>query len=301
MKNFTLIFILLTAFQASAQISAVIKDSETREAIPFVNILFENEWVGVSADQNGKFRIATPDEPKIMVFSAVGYESRKISSDAMPAVVLMKPAIIELREAIVSGRKKRTKRKYIPFFEKDTKLGYNVCDGFPWMTARFFPYSDAYNRTPFIDGLEVFAKTNLDSAKFNIRLCLPDKNGKPGKYMTDRGIIAQAIKGQAIVRIDLSDEYLVIPEEGFFIILEWLIIEENKKFYSTKYEGENVRTDRPIFEPIFGAVPTDSNQLIWTSVGGGWRKPEARSQPATKNKEATDQYLAPAVNLLLSN
>ena len=236
MKNLTLILILLLGFRASAQISAIIKDSETAEAIPFVNILFENEWIGVSADQHGKFRIATSEQPKIMVFSAVGYQTRKISSDAMPKVVLMKPAVIELREAIVSGRKKRSKRKYIPFFEKDTKLGYNVCDGFPWMNARFFPYRSTYEKTPFIDGFEVFAKTNLDSAKFNIRLCLPEKNGKPGKYMTDQGIIAKAVKGQTITRIDLSEEYLVFPEEGFFVIVEWLIIEENKKLYSTKYE-----------------------------------------------------------------
>ena len=149
--------------------------------------------------------------------------------------------------------------------------------------------------------MEVFAKTNLDSAKFNIRLCLPDKNGQPGKYLTDHGIVAKAVKGQPITRIDLSHEYLVFPEEGFFVILEWLIIEENKKFYSTKYKGDQGRRDRPIIEPIFGAVPMASNQLIWTSVGGGWIKPKAASELYENRDDDALQYQAPAINLLLSN
>ena len=138
--NLLILFLLIFNQIAVAQIVATIRDGETGEEIPFVNILFENEWVGVSADHMGKFAIADPETPKVLVFSAVGYEILKIRSDNVPKTILLRPQAIELKEAIVSGRKKRSRRARFPFFEADTDMSYRVCNGFPWMSAKFYAY-----------------------------------------------------------------------------------------------------------------------------------------------------------------
>lgn len=111
-KFLVLIFI---SFSLSAQIRGVVKDSISGEPIPFVNIWVENETIGTTSEKNGGFSLDLKEE-KGLVFSALGYETKKSSSKS--EIILLKPKVFELKEVVVSIPKK-TKKIEIGVSKKD--------------------------------------------------------------------------------------------------------------------------------------------------------------------------------------
>ena len=73
------LFFLFFSFSLSAQIKGVVKDSISGEPIPYVNIWVENETIGTTSELDGSFSLDLKEE-KILVFSALGFETKKISS-----------------------------------------------------------------------------------------------------------------------------------------------------------------------------------------------------------------------------
>jgi len=73
------LFFLFLSFSLSAQIKGVVKDSISGEPIPYVNIWVENETIGTTSELDGSFSLDLKEE-KILVFSALGFETKKISS-----------------------------------------------------------------------------------------------------------------------------------------------------------------------------------------------------------------------------
>ena len=92
MKSILFFFITISL---SAQIRGVVKDSISGEPIPYVNIWVENETIGTTSETNGSFSLDIKEE-KLLVFSALGYEIKKVSSKT--DLILLKPKVFELNE-----------------------------------------------------------------------------------------------------------------------------------------------------------------------------------------------------------
>jgi len=115
MVNFTFryyIFLLLMAllmglnsFAQLTKIMGVVKDAETGEPMPFVNIYFLNTNIGITSDFEGKFSIETKTPGDSLVASFVGYkrqakavEKKKfqyISFDLKTSNVLLETVVIK--------------------------------------------------------------------------------------------------------------------------------------------------------------------------------------------------------------
>ena len=77
-KILILIFFIVSQI-AFSQIKGVVKDSISGEPISYVNIWVENETIGTTSEADGSFSLDVKEE-KVLVFSALGYETKKISS-----------------------------------------------------------------------------------------------------------------------------------------------------------------------------------------------------------------------------
>jgi len=108
MNKFLVLFFI--SFSLSAQIRGVVKDSISGEPIPYVNIWVENETIGTTSEVNGRFSLDIKEE-KVLVFSALGYETKKSSSKN--EIILLKPKVFELDEIIVEQ----------PKFKKEIEVG----------------------------------------------------------------------------------------------------------------------------------------------------------------------------------
>lgn len=93
-------FLLLTLFimNTSAQdlqLTGRVLDSETKEPLPFVNIVYTEKGTGTTTNLNGYFTIPVSDKLSTLRFSYVGYELKSVS---VHGIDLSLPLVAELQK-----------------------------------------------------------------------------------------------------------------------------------------------------------------------------------------------------------
>lgn len=119
-RGFTLAFVsaVLLAFNfAKAQnehpsylLSGTLLDYETRQPVPFANIVIEGSNVGTSSTGTGIFYLAVYNPSReYLKISSIGYSTIRLNIDSLlridSPVIFLKPSIIQLAEVLVPGRR----------------------------------------------------------------------------------------------------------------------------------------------------------------------------------------------------
>ena len=121
----TLMFWLLCfSVQAQQLISGVIKDAETKEAIPSVTVSYKGHRVAVASGLDGRYVIQKIVGRKL-TFSAVGYVSQTIAIvDRTPVKIdiLLQPDMKVLQNVVVNSKRQRYSRKNNPAVELMRKV-----------------------------------------------------------------------------------------------------------------------------------------------------------------------------------
>ncbi len=85
----------------SVKVSGTVKDATTGEAVPFASIMVKGTTDGTSSDAEGAYSISAPASG-VLVFSALGYESREVSVNSRKTIdVALEPDSEFLDETIV--------------------------------------------------------------------------------------------------------------------------------------------------------------------------------------------------------
>lgn len=294
-KLLAILFLLITNLSFS-QLKAIIINSETKEPIPYVNIWVENENIGTTSNSKGAFTLEI-NSTKSILFSAIGFETKKIASHLITETLELTPQTTALDEVIIRS-KKTTQEFVIEDFKKSEINSYFGCGIKPWIAAKYFKYNAQYNNTPFLKTIKILTNSNVKDSKFNIRLYGVNENGAPENYIHDQNILGVAKKGKRTIEIDISALHIKFPSNGFFIAAEWLIIEDNKYKYTYTMEGSKKKLDGISFEPAIGTVPAETDENSWVFNQGRWQK-------IWKNmgtiKKYNDKYDLMAIALTLSN
>lgn len=297
MKKLLALTILLISNLGFGQLKAVIVNSETKEKISYVNIWIENEDIGTTSNEKGAFELKI-NSSKIILFSAIGFETKRINSDSIKNILELKPIVTELDEVIIKS-KKLTQELIIGKFKK-TKINYYFSSGIkPWIIARFFDYDKDYDKTPFLKKISILTNSDVKDSKFSIRLYSVNENGAPENYIYDKNIIGIAKKGKKTTEIDISKLNIEFPENGFFIAIEWLIIENNKYEYKYTIEGSRKKFEGISYEPAIGTIPAETDENSWVFNQGKWRKVWKNSELHLKKYK--DKFGLVAIELTLTN
>jgi TonB-linked SusC/RagA family outer membrane protein len=103
---FALLLFLLPAFAAFAQkaVTGTVTDSQTKEAMPGVNVVVKGTSVGTITDVDGKYSINVSDPNGILVFSFIGYVNQEASIAGKSVVdVALVSDLQSLEEVVVVG------------------------------------------------------------------------------------------------------------------------------------------------------------------------------------------------------
>lgn len=124
---FLFFLFLLVVNHLSAQITGVVKDAETGEPLPYLNVFYNGKGVGAITDIDGNFIVDKFVEWKELTFSSVGYATQviPINSKTTTLTVLMKPLDHTLQEVVVRPRRERYSRKNNPAVELMKKVVAN--------------------------------------------------------------------------------------------------------------------------------------------------------------------------------
>ena len=292
-------FLLFLSFSLSAQIRGVVKDSISGEPISYVNIWVENETIGTTSEANGSFSLDIKEE-KMLVFSALGYQTKKISSKE--ETIYLKPIAYELREVVVESRKRTNKIKIGNFKKGNIKVFYGAGIQ-PTIIAKKIEFTDEIANYPYIKEINFFSWCQIKKAKIILRFFELDSDGKPGKDYLDEVIIIEVKKGKQINKVELENFNIKIPKEGIYIAFEWMIVEENKYTYEYSLNEENNKIkykDGVNYQPTIGTIPSDKS-TSWHFSKGNWF---ARNKYTDSNLMVTNyigKFGELAIQLTLTN
>ncbi|MFD2891392.1 carboxypeptidase-like regulatory domain-containing protein [Flavobacterium chuncheonense] len=297
MKTLLTAFLTLISCTCFSQIKSIVIDSHSGLTIPYVNISIENEKKGTSSNANGEFELEV-DQPKNVVFSAIGYETVKIHSDSIFGKVALKQLVTDLNEVVVSSSKKKLKKSIGKF--KPSKIHYFYSlHSVPWMHARYFAFQEEYESTPYVKKIIVYTDSSIENAKFNVRLYGVNEKGEPEGYLYHKNIIVTAKKGGHKTTIDIADLNIEYPKTGFFVALEGLLIEDNKYEFEYHLSNSNQKRKAKRYEPLFGTIASDTLDTNWVNYMGKWSKTSKLKDLNLKRYK--NKYSPLAMELVLSN
>jgi len=293
MNKFLVLFFI--SFSLSAQIKGVVKDSLSGEPIPYVNIWVENETVGTTSEIDGTFSLAIKEE-KVLVFSALGYETKKLTSTN--EVIFLKPIAYELNEVVVEQPRFKEEIE-IGNFHKSA--GYHISGDLEWSNAKYFKYELTYEETKFVKKIKITTRSKVNNAKFKIRIFSVNKEGYPDNDLLSEDIIVTVKKGKRKNVIDISNFKLVFPKEGLFIAYEVLKIESNKYIFEYTESESKKLIKKTYYTPDFESNIVDE-QNTYHYRSGKWIKLQRWHNNETGLRERyNNKVFEPAINLILTN
>ena len=113
-KAFLALLLSVAAVSALAQseglqysVSGKVRDAKTGNALQFVNVLMEGRHYATITNSDGGFLIKSDIPIDTLVFSYLGYESRKLPVEATSMTVYLTPSIFSIDPAIVLSAQPR--------------------------------------------------------------------------------------------------------------------------------------------------------------------------------------------------
>jgi CarboxypepD_reg-like domain len=294
MKILILLFIHQLSF---AQTIGVVKDSKTKELIPFVNVGVENQNIGVSANEKGEFTLPNLKSNDVIVFSAVGYKILKIKTEEIREIILLEQQIIDLDEILVNSKRNKNSNFVGKVSKKDSDAFF-ANRGLPQINAKYIPYSESISKTRFIKSIKIVTRSEIKKSVFNIRLYKPGENSEPSEFYFDQNIVGTCKKGLKVTEINIESLNIKFPESGLIIGAEWLIIEQNKFVFEYAQQGKKGKIKKTEYSPWFGGNMEKEN-FAWTYFKNSkWHK---QSEWPTNHKDFKGKFHTLAVELVLTD
>jgi CarboxypepD_reg-like domain len=293
MRKNKLIWIFLIVSQVTfSQIKGVVKDSISGNPIPYVNILVEDENIRTTSEENGEFTINPANKNANLIFSALGFENKKVSiSNAK--VVLLSAMSYELDDVFISNRKDE---KQIEIGKIDKSEIYQAFENGPTIDVKFFPYQTSYKKTQYVKQVTLFTDSRIEDATIKLHFYKVDTNGFPGEELMNKDIILTLKKGVVKNKYNLSKYNLTFPRAGLFVGFEKLLIQKNTVEKTQTNTSLNTTKKYNTYLPyvLYGRAKKD---FLFTFTKGKWIKQDIRSTNSSEKAKIDE----PAINLILTN
>jgi hypothetical protein len=304
MKEQRLLFLLLlTSISFSAQVNGVVLDSLSGKPIAYATIWVENENIGTTSEENGTFSLDIKEEKNI-VFSALGYETKTIKSSKIETIRLFSK-VFELEEIVLSS----------PENTKEIKVGHYESSGFRWRlnanynAIHFKPIAEI-KKHPYLKEIKFHTLSEIKKSKLRIRIVECNSDLTLGNDITEEKIVVEVKKGSKANSKDVSNLKIKIPENGFYIVFEKLLIEENKYCEEINYKnqsGEKTNFKSCSYQPNLAYIPSEENNVLYANNLLNWTKHDKIKIKKPKSYESLlmrkyhDKYLVPSIEITLTN
>ncbi len=273
LKTFLILFLCLSSGLSSLQaqiIHGVVRDSVTKEPVPFANVTLLKKDRGVSCDVEGRFEFDLNDENDDLLISSVGYENKVIRPQSYKGelhIALVQKALV-LNEVVIDYKKKKySGTKHLGLSRK-----YKVQKSIPFGTE-FCSYIE---NTEYKEGkvkavyLDLKKEKEFDyQASYNIRFYEYDKlEKKPGKELYGQNLIVFPDNKTYELKIDVDSLNIIFPRNGICVGVEVI---------NTRYEGK--LKSMAVVAPRILFTHTERKIITWNRYRNKeWRIGTTKSQ-----------------------
>lgn len=297
-----LIFLIFSANLVLAQVTrgeaernevkGVVVD-ENNKPIPYVNIWFPNENLADTTEEDGTFNISNLIENQVLLFTALGFESKSVNV-ANAGRVVLKQSVIELKEVQLENPRANVSNQIAEFDRKKVHLYYGLGPT-QWSLAKQFVYNDTIQKTPYLASILVKTQSPGGASSVKIRITSVGADGNPGEDLINDNLIFKVKKGDRISEFDVSQYKLKIDESGIFVVIEYLMLDENQYMMYDKNKKAY-----PHSRPAIGTIP--SEEISFWCYNKKWRKMDKRNPYNYPNEEHYfNKYIELAMSLKLTN
>lgn len=115
------LIMVCTAQAQHTQVSGVVTDSITGEALPYASVILKGTTTGGSTDSDGRFSFSVPNASGTLQISYLGYENHELriapKGKALVLEIRLAPTGISLNEVTVKPRREKYRKKENPAVE----------------------------------------------------------------------------------------------------------------------------------------------------------------------------------------
>jgi hypothetical protein len=233
-KQFLFILLLIsnTLYAQIIPFDGKILDHYTKEPVAFAHIKFENSNIGVSTTENGNFRLIIERKHlnSNVFISCLSYQDTLVSaSEIYNKGFYLKPKTTQLKEVIV---KKYEPKEITIGFTKGKRNNRHLHRQDTTMIAQFIKGNKIDSSCNYLKKITLkFTDKVISPSKARIRIFDKDKiKGTPNNDLLSESLIITITKKQKVYELDFSELFVEVPEDGFFVAIEKLIIPMNMCF-----------------------------------------------------------------------
>ena len=226
-----IILLLLPIFTyAQNNVEGTVYNVNTKEPVPFASVSLIKEKIGVNADEKGFFKLINPSPAAndSLIVTCMGYAPIKVAllnTGNNPIKIELTETVNALREVVVLNNN---------FKNNITLNEFDQFDGSYYGSGSFI----AQLAQHFVAPSENAMLKEIKIAKFSIPILSPQKaifrirvydvdpiSKQPANDLTDQ-IIEVKSTGK-VVKLNLEQYKVYIPNKEFFVAIEWLRIPYN--------------------------------------------------------------------------
>lgn len=224
--NKIILLLLLFPVIATAQLKLAGKvlDANTKQPIAYVNIENFKAQMGTQTNQDGVFELnlSKGKQTDTLKISCVGYADQYITNlqSNEHLVYELSPLVFQLNEVKVSHQKptevevgivKKTGRNVVFFNKLIQRPG----------TQQAVYMKNVEGKVAYIKTVLFYLGDDMFDAPFRVRL-YESNNGLPGKDLLNKSVEFVAKRKNSWNELDISNYFLLVPENGFFVSVEWI-------------------------------------------------------------------------------
>jgi hypothetical protein len=238
-----LILILFSLIVISGRSQHQIIDAESKEPVSYAHIKSINKLKGVISDYNGFFVLDSAfSELDSIAISCIGYEKKSflVRDVIEKKIIELTPSSQNLTEVVVTAKKTKYQLKNLGITKKPKKTRFPDYVGTGKngeQKALWIP--NDYSIAGYLENINVYVSDlGYPDAYFRVHVYACNAfETKPDKELTKSNIIASATTGNEWVTIDMSNEHILVGENGCFIGIEWFDSPKSKFHQDTIYNN----------------------------------------------------------------
>ncbi len=283
-------------------------DEDARTPLPNANISMLNHAIWTTSDSTGRFSLILDKSllSDTLTVSSVGYKTKKLAIDTLESEIYLTKNITELEEVTVRSKTAHPKRITINLFNpKKCFVHYSPAQFQTlWIPQRledsnaeamFFPYDQIYTPSNRIKTV-VLCMSNYKSTPSYFLLRILSSNSEketPGPDILKVPIKLSVLKKEEKVKVNLSEYSLSIPPEGVFIVVESLMIPENRTYI--KKNGKTIA----LYSPFLTHYVSTTSEHFWVYAKGRWLQKTVMAKASYMVNSKLSKFVKPAISLII--
>ncbi len=289
-KRLLVILSITISLISFTQTSIKINDKETNQPIPFVHVKPVGKDTAFLSSFNGIIVLDSSYQAgDSVVLSCIGYNDKIVvlNDDLQELRLSLVKSAFLLKDVTVTGKKIKYGHTKLGVTRKPPKnpFFHHYYGRTGELRASWIPNSKSLKGT--IENLNIYVTDmGFPNAYFRVHIyeCSP-VSVKPGKEMINKNIVVNGSTGNEWVSVDLSSMRLRIPENGFFVGIEWFSADTSTNFSDTIVYNTSTDPLKIVHKGNGAVLGTVSEKYIYSKNKGWALQPSGEWESSSKVNE----------------